>query len=287
MKQKVGLFLAGGLLVLNILLWQQVFYLCNRPRLEVDFFSVGQGDAAFIQTQLGHQILIDGGPNSSVLEKLGKQMPFLDKSIDAVVLTHPESDHMEGLLQVLQRYKVNYFLWSGVVRYSPEYKQLLDVLAKAQKNGTKIIAVNAGQKIKAGKAHLDIIYPLENLNGKALEKTSNDACVVLRLTFGKTSFLFTGDISGDLEKQFVSKNIFYLSDVLKVAHHGSKYSTSDIFLQNLKAKIAVVSVGKDNTYGHPAAEALQRLQNYGIKTLRTDIDGDVRLMSDGNNININ
>jgi len=300
-SKKIFLYSAVFLLSLNFFCWKEVFNLTENNYLKVDFLDVGQGDSVFIETPEKHQILIDGGPDSTVLQKLQNLMPFFDRSIDLVILTHPESDHMRGLMDVLQRYKVDYVLWTGISRSTPEFKKWVSILEKKQKpetsflasinfdqRATKVMTVNAGVKIKAGNAKIDILFPFENLSGKEFKKTSNDTGVVSRLIFGKDSFLFTGDISSAAEKKLA--NSYELanlkSDVLKVAHHGSKYSTSDIFLENVKPKIAVISVGAKNTYGHPTPEVLQRLDKFGIKVLRTDKDGDVKIISDGNNISI-
>jgi len=191
MKKKYLFFLSAFLLALNFFCWREVFALAEPQNLVVDFLSVGQGDSAFIQTPEGHQILIDGGPGSAVLEKLSALMPFWDKSIDLIILTHPESDHMQGILEVLQRYKVDNFLWTGVVKNDAENKKLAVLLKKSQasKNNflaalnysqpTKIITVSLGQEVKAGNVLIDILYPFENLAGKELKNTSNDTCVVL------------------------------------------------------------------------------------------------------------
>jgi len=296
MKKKYLFFLSAFLLALNFFCWREVFALAEPQNLVVDFLSVGQGDSAFIQTPEGHQILIDGGPGSAVLEKLSALMPFWDKSIDLIILTHPESDHMQGILEVLQRYKVDNFLWTGVVKNDAENKKLAVLLKKSQasKNNflaalnysqpTKIITVSLGQEVKAGNVLIDILYPFENLAGKELKNTSNDTCVVSKIVFGNSSFLFTGDISAAAEKELVN-NAEVESDVLKIAHHGSKYSTTDLFLGNVAPEYAVIEVGKNN-YGHPTSEVLNRLEKFGIKMLRTDKDGDVKFVSDGNNIQL-
>ncbi|MEK7080521.1 MAG: ComEC/Rec2 family competence protein [Patescibacteria group bacterium] len=298
-KKKYIVGFALVLLSLNFFCWKEVFSLTRNNYLKVNFLDVGQGDSAFIETPEKHQILIDGGPNSKVLEKLQNLMPFFDRTIDLVILTHPESDHMQGLMGVLQRYKVDYVLWTGVARNTSEYQKWVSILDKVknpQKNflaslsskltivnfdaRTEVIAGKAGTKIKAGNAEIDILYPFENLSGKELKNTSNDTCIVSKLIYGKSSFLFTGDISSKAEKKLSNAK----ADVLKIAHHGSKYSTSDIFLEAVKPKIAVISVGAKNTYGHPTPEVLQRLANYDIKVLRTDQQGDIKFISDGNNI---
>ena len=263
--------------------------------LLVDFLSVGQGDSVFIKTPQGHKILIDGGPNSMVLEKLNALMPFWDKEIDLVILTHPEKDHMTGLLDVLQKYKVDYFLWTGVVKNDAENKKLAEVLIEAQKSSrnfmlaslspgnTKVVTASPGQEIRAGNVLIDILFPLENLAGQKLRDSSNDSGVVAKLFYGSNSVLFTADIDMAGERKIIKSGEDIVSDVLKVAHHGSKYSSSEEFLQAVNPKIAIIEVGK-NSYGHPTPEVLQRLQKYDIKTLRTDVNGDVKLMSDGKNI---
>jgi competence protein ComEC len=285
MKKKYFLFFAGFLMALNFVCWGEVFALMGPQYLEVNFLNVGQGDSAFIETPGNNQILIDGGPDSTVLGKLGQNMPFWDKTLDLVILTHPEKDHMQGILYVLQKYKADYILWSGVTKTAPEYDAWLAVLEKQKKMGAKILIAEAGQEIKAGNVLIDTIYPLENMEGKEMKSSSNDSCVVSKLIYSKNSFLFTGDIDTTAEKKIVNSGEIISSDVLKVAHHGSKYSTSDLFLAGLGAKLAVIEVGK-NSYGHPTDEVLNRLENFGIKVLRTDQSGDIKMVSDGKNIYI-
>lgn len=284
MKKKVVLFLIGILFLLNIFVWQEVFYLTNTNNLKVNFLDVGQGDATFIETQL-YQVLIDGGPGSAVLAKLQKFMPFYDRAIDVIILTHPDKDHIEGLLEVLQRYKVDYILWTGTVRNTSFYQKWLDLLAKSEKQGVKIIKTELSQDIKVGNVVIDILYPFEDLAGKEFKNKNNDTSIVSRLIFGENTFLFTADISSKVEKELINSGVNLKSDVLKVAHHGSKYSSSNEFLENVNPKIAVISVGK-NSYGHPTSETLQRLENFGIHILRTDQNGDVIIKSDGQNIKI-
>lgn len=285
MENKYLFVFAGFLFLLDIFLWTEVFDLNNSRNLTVNFLDVGQGDSIFIETPQRHQILIDGGPDSSALGKLPYFMPFFDRTIDLVILTHPEKDHMQGLIDILQRYKADYILWTGVVRDTPEYQKWVSVLAEEQKQGAQIITDYAGKSIKTGNVSIDILYPSVNLSGKKL-KDSNDSSVISRLVFNNNSFLFTGDISNKLEKELIAENINLFSDVLKVAHHGSKYSTSEEFLQNVNPEIAVISVGAKNSYGHPTSEVLQKLEKFGIKILRTDKDGTIEIVSDGKNLKL-
>jgi len=271
--------------MLNVFAWQEVFLLVNSGYFKVYFLNVGQGDSAFIQTPQLHQILIDGGPDSTILSKLQTLMPAEDKTIDLVILTHPEKDHLMGILDVLQRYKIDYVLWTGVVRDTAEYKEWISLLDKAKKEGTKVLIAKEGIDIRAGDVLINTLYPFKYLQGEGMGDTSNESCVVSKIVFGKGSFLFTGDITSKIEKELINNGSDLVSDVLKVAHHGSKYSTFSEFLEIVNPKIAVISVGK-NSYGHPTTETLQRLENFGIKALRTDTEGDIEIVSDGNSINV-
>jgi competence protein ComEC len=297
MNNKIAVAFIILLVLLNILAWQEVFYLDSPHFLKVYFLSVGQGDSEFIQTPDGYKVLIDGGPDSTVLSKLSKLLPFWDKTIDIVVLTHPEKDHMTGVLDILQKYHVKYFLWTGVVKDDAENKQLSSLLKKSQDqqngllaslfrtNPTEIIIANSGDNIKVGSVNLHVLFPFNSLEGLNTDKSTNNTCIVNKLVYGKTSFIFTGDIDSKAEREIVGSGEDIRSDVLKVAHHGSKYSTSDSFLNSTKPELAIIEVGKNN-YGHPTPEVLQRLQKFGINVFRTDINGDIEVASDGNKIKI-
>lgn len=261
---------------LNILAWLAVFDTASQG-LEVTFFDVGQGDAIFIETPQRHQILIDGGPDETILEKLGENLPFWDRTIDLVILTHPEHDHLAGLLEVLKRYKVEDILWTGVVKDTAEYEEWQRLI---REEGAQIKIVQAGQEIKARRTVLRILYPFESLEGQEF-KDSNNASIIARLVFGQTSFLFTGDVYKSVEKELLLSLAKQQldSDILKVGHHGSKTSSAKEFIEEVSPEIAVISVGKDNKYGHPHQETLQNLE--GIKIFRTDLDGDIKIISDG------
>jgi len=301
MNRNARNFVLGVLVVLfflNILVWIAVFDLARPQFLDVNFFDVGQGDAIFIKTPKRQQILIDGGPDSKILEKLGKEMPFYDRSIDLVILTHPERDHLAGLIEVLKKYKVENVLWTGIIRDTAEFKEWQNLIKKEK---AKISIAQSGQKIACEKRSLglwpremrmrpcefsiDILYPFENLEGKIL-KDSNNTSIIGKLIFGENSFLFTGDIYQSAEKEILDRGLEVNSGVLKVAHHGSKTSSSEEFIVKVSPEIAVISVGKGNSYGHPHQEALEILNKFGIKVLRTDQIGDIKIISDGNTLRI-
>ena len=278
-------FVLGILLILfffNVLAWLTVYDLSRSRFLEVTFFDIGQGDAIFIETPSGHQVLIDGGPDSTVLEKLGKEMPFWDRTIDLVILTHPEHDHYGGLIEVLKRYKVENILWTGIIRDTAEYKEW-QKLIKNEK--AKIKIAQGGQNLKTGSTVLHILYPFEDLEGKEVKNTNNTS-VIGRLVFGQRSFLFTGDAYKSTERKLIKNNTKLNSDVLKVGHHGSKTSTAEEFVEQVSPEIAVISVGKNNRYGHPCPETLETLAKYSTIVLRTDLKGDIKIFSDGENLEI-
>ena len=282
--REVSFFVLGLLFFLNVSAWLAVYDL-NKPQLlEVNFFDVGQGEAIFIETPSRHQILIDGGPSSLILEKLAESLPFWDRTIDLIILTHPEHDHLAGLIEVLKRYKVENILWTGIVRDTSEYDEWVKLI---KNEGAKIKIAQASQRINLStyevNRHIDILYPFENLEGQEFEN-SNNTSIVAKLIFGENSFLFTGDAYQSVEKKLVSRGWGLNSDVLKVGHHGSKTSTSEEFIKQVSPEIAVISVGKDNTYGHPHQETLDTLEKYGIKILRTDKEGDIKIISNGESL---
>ena len=284
-RRKSIFFALGFLFSLNILAWIAVYDLSKPAFLEVIFFDIGQGDAGFIETPSYHQILIDGGPDSTILEKLSKEMPFWDRSIDLIILTHPERDHLIGLIEVLKKYKVENILWTGIVRDTAEYKEWKKLI---EEEGAKIVLAKSGQKILWRSDlhnYMEVLYPFENLDGKVF-KDSNNTSIISKLVFGKNSFLFTGDAYKDVEGKLINKKAEIDSDVLKIAHHGSKTSSSEEFIKAVSPEIAVISVGRENKYGHPNQEVLELLEKYGIRVLRTDLDGDIKIISDGKNYEV-
>jgi competence protein ComEC len=286
-NKKIVKYILGGLLCCNILAGIAVFELSQNKPLEVNFFDIGQGDAIFITTPARHQILIDGGPNSDILEKLNQEMPFWDKTIDLIILTHPEHDHYAGLLEVLQRYKVENILWSGILRDTNEYKKWRNLL---KQENAKIFIAEYGQRIICSVSdtehcYFDILHPFENLENQET-KNPNNTSVVARLVFGENSFLFTGDIYKSVERDLIEQGIYLKSDVLKVCHHGSKTSSAEEFIEIVSPEIAVILAGKDNPYKHPRPETLATLEKFGINILRTDKDGDIKIISDGREMKI-
>lgn len=260
------------------LIWFAIFQLeAYSGKLILDVFDIGQGDGIFIQVD-SNQVLIDGGPNNTILPKLATIMPFWDHSIDLLILTHPHADHVDGALEVLKRYDIGMVIESGVNHSIPEYDEWHKLL---REKGIKVIIAKTGQRIRlAPAAYLDILMPFKSFVGVS-PKNVHDAMIVSRLYYGSTTALLMGDAEKPLEYQLIFSGTNLKSDILKIGHHGSKTSTSDDFLKAVSPQYAVISVGRKNRYGHPYQEVLDRLKSFGITLFRTDQDGDVEFVSDG------
>ncbi|MDP3772374.1 MAG: ComEC/Rec2 family competence protein [bacterium] len=282
MDKILNRFKFGFLLTLaavTVLVWVAIFQLePSRDKLVLDVFDIGQGDSIFIQSDSGSQVLIDGGPDSKVLAKLGEVMPFWDRSIDLVILTHPHADHVTGLIEVLKRYDVGVVMESGANYPTPEYTEWHRLL---EQKHIPVIIAKTGQHIRLSpRAALDILLPSHSFIG-ASPKNVHDAMIVSRLTYGSTTVLLTGDAERPLEYQLIGSGTDLHADILKVGHHGSKTSTTEDFVRAVSPRFAVISVGRKNRYGHPAQQTLDTLAKFGIQTFRTDQDGDVKFMSNG------
>ncbi|HEY40516.1 MAG TPA: DNA internalization-related competence protein ComEC/Rec2 [Dehalococcoidia bacterium] len=250
--------------------------------LHVSFLDVGQGDAILIQTP-GHQdILVDGGPSPHELNLvLGRQMPFWDRTIDLVVLTHPHADHITGLIDVLQRYRVKHVLFTHVEYQSPLYDEWLRTI---EEQGIECTFAQAGQQIDTGTGGvtIEVLHPEDPLPD-SIESDGDDIGVVLRVCYGQVSFLLTADVSQEVEAELIKHRANLSSTVLKVGHHGSNTSTGAGFLATVDPTIAVISVGADNTFGHPDEEVLARLEERigGDNIYRTDEQGTIEFVTDG------
>lgn len=262
----------------TILIWYAVFYFESRQNFLMWFFDVGQGDGIFLEAPGGVQVLIDGGPDGRILSKLGSVMPFWDRSIDAILLTHPHADHLDGALEVLKRYRVDTIIESGVNHSIPEYKEWRTMLKEKNVN---VLVAHAGQRMRfSDSGYLDILTPFEDYEDLS-SKNVHDSMVVSRLVYGSTTALMMGDAERQIEYRLLFSGIAIDSDILKVGHHGSKTSTSEEFLRAVSPDVAVISVGKKNRYGHPYQEVLDRLKNFRVQVLRTDEDRDIIFVSDG------
>jgi len=260
-----------------------VFYLdwLNSSRvLTFAMLDVGQGDALFIESPTGTQILVDGGPPRKILSQLARVMPAFDRSIDAIIITNPDQDHIGGFLDVLKVYKVDRVFEPGTYNDSKTYQNLeLEIKNKNIPN----ILVKKGMRLDiGGEAVIDILFPDRDVS----LWDSNDGSIVAKLMYGKTSVMLTGDSTAKTEKIIIednSKNQLK-STILKVGHHGSRTSTSPEFVKAIAPIYALISDGKDNKYGHPHQETLNTLFLLGAKIFRTDLFGTIVMESDGINM---
>ena len=246
--------------------------------LKIYFFDVGQGDSILIETPSGRQILVDGGPDNKVLQKLGEVMPFYDRDIDAVIVSHPHADHIVGLMGVLERYEVKNIIEARESYNSSEFKAWSNTVKN--ENADNIEAV-AGKIIDLGDGvTLTILHPFESVAGDN-PKNPHDDVVVAVLKYKDLEIMLTGDMEQKIEWRLILAGENLDSDVLKVGHHGSKTSTTEEFLFAVSPEVAIIQVGTKNRYGHPSSEVLERLENYDIKYYRNDVGGDIKLISDG------
>ena len=238
----------------------------NQNETRIVFLSVGQGDAILISQGM-NQIVIDGGRDGKLLlSRIGRYLPFYDRTIETLIPTHPDSDHIGGLSALLERYTVKRVLDSGARTDTKSaflfYRDLEreGSLTSLGVEGTSVTLPHGGT--------LSVLYPFAPLPHDLPE--TNEGSIISRFEFGDTSFLLTADLPD--EERFIPG--LQKATVLKVGHHGSRFSTSDAFLNLVQPKEAVISVGKNN-YGHPHPSVLERLQSRGVVTLRTDTDGDI------------
>jgi len=273
-KQKIGLLII--LFVVAVIVWIFVFRQENNKFLKVEFFDVGQGDAEFIETPQRQQVLIDGGPDLSILEKIGQEIPFFDHYIDLVILSHPEADHLSGLIEIIKRYDIGAIIMTGVFRDTEQYKEWLKIIE--QKNIPIYLAKSGGEIDFGNNIKMNILYPFENLAGREFSD-SNNTSIVAKLIYNNFETLFTGDIEKSAENKLINSGLNLQSDIIKVAHHGSKTSSTEEFLKAVNAVLAMIEVGKDNQYGHPHQEVLDRLKN--ISVFETGKDGNIEILSDG------
>jgi competence protein ComEC len=246
----------------------------------VHFIDVGQGDSIYIKAPNGEDILIDGGNNGKgddVVAYLKKQKV---DDIEIMIATHPDADHIGGLDTVLSAFRVERVYAPKVSHTSQTYKDFLNAV---KREGLKIKTAQKGVSLGLKGVSAVFVGPVKSYS----TSDTNDWSAVLKLTYGKKSFLFTGDAETKAEADMIASKQNLRADVLKVGHHGARTSTSAAFLKAVKPTYAVISVGKGNSYGHPTAEVLNRLKSYKVKIFRTDLQGTIIAKTDGTNLSFN
>lgn len=261
-----------------------IFAVPTKNTLKVVACDVGQGDALLIQHK-NSQVLVDGGVGSKVVDCLSSHVPFWDRKIEVIVLTHPQQDHYEGLIEVIRRYQVDLFIASEFNNSTEGFEVLKKEVGV---RGIPVLNPVPDKDVRLGMIYLDILYPLqfhdtqpENVLG--VQNTNddlNDTSVVFELAFGDFEMLFTGDIGPNVVDEVIGAGVTDV-DVLKVPHHGSKNGLTADLLSSTTPEIAVISAGKKNRFGHPHQEVLDLLAQEGVKVLRTDEMGEVVISTDG------
>lgn len=252
----------------------------GRKVLTVAFLNIGQGDAIFIEAPNGNQVLLDAGKNTEILQQLSGVMHFYDRTLDVVAYTHPDLDHVGGIPLVLERYKVEKIMYPTISATS----SIIELIRNLEKNeGAEIIYPKQTDRFildSQKNIYFDVLWPNPNIKAK----DTNDSSMIIRLVYGETEFMLTGDASKAIEQNVLDAYGTQIeSDVLKAGHHGSKTSTDQEFVSAIKPRYTIISAGKDNSYGHPHADTIATLKSASTTILYT-WDGPVIFTSDGKGI---
>ena len=253
----------------NAFVWYHVLT-GEQNNLDIYFLDIGQGDSQLVVLPGGVQVLIDGGPDKGVLFELSEILPQTDRYIDLVVMTHPQLDHFGGLLDVTERYKIGAFITPNREGESEAWSDFIDLL---DEKDTPVVLVGAGDLISYRDSTFAVLSPNKEFLGN---KEVNESSLVLGLNSEGVKALFTGDIGFETEN-FLVDAYDIDTDILKVAHHGSKFSTGLNFLAEVTPRISIIEVGSKNRFGHPTGAVLSRLRSIGSSIYRTDQNGTVHL----------
>lgn len=250
----------------------------NLDELEINYINVGQGNAVFVRNK-DKSLIIDGGNRSSSSYYYNFIKNKNLKKIDYMIASHYDEDHISGLISILKNFEVTNVLAPAYKRETKIYNSFKRSLSNSN---AKVINPKQGDKFYLGDAKVEIFWPKAYKNG-----VDNDNSIVVKISYGNMSFMFPADASKNVEDQLIYSGYNLKSDVLMLGHHGSKYSSSKEFLEEVNPKLAIISVGKNNRYKHPSTEVLKLLNKENIKILRTDLDGNITIKCDGNKIKIN
>lgn len=243
--------------------------------LKLIFFDVGQGDASLIVAPDGEDILVDGGPDNSVAQKLGEYLPYTDRQIEYVILTHPHADHIDGLNEVLKRYEVGKIIMTGINYGTADYAEFQRLI---KEKNIPVLIIDKPQDLEIGGADFKFLEPEKNIAGQQIANLNNSS-IVFQLRYVSTTAVFTGDFEN--EEELTSSAIDLKSNVMKIGHHGSTNANDRNFLRAVAPQFAVISVGAGNSYGLPGYRTIYYLKQLGAQVFRTDEDGDIKLESDG------
>lgn len=271
-------YIVVALIFANVFIWQQFVARPSAGELTVAMLNIGQGDSIYIEGPTGVNMIVDGGPTSKIVTELPKVMPFGERKIDTIVVTNPDSDHYAGFLDVLKKYDVGAMFEPGTHAGGVTYSLLKKELAT--KNIPVMLAKRGMHFDLGGGAIMTVLFPDRDVSNFS----TNDGSIIMRLDYGSTSMMFTGDTTKIIEAYMVNH---YPQDlpatILKVAHHGSKTSSYPDFVELVDPKYAVISLAKGNSYGFPHQQTLDTLSKFNIEVHRTDLEGTIIMHSDGKN----
>lgn len=268
-----------------ILVWLVVWQSFDK-NLHMYFLDVGQGDSVYVRLGNKFDLLVDGGPDNSVLSQLGKAMPFYDREINLLILTHPHADHVTGLIDVINNYKIDEIWLTDATTTTSEY---IEFLGKIKEKNIKTIAVKAGyEKNIAGYNNQDleikVLWPQESYMQKAVDNLNNTS-IVNYVKYGEFTALLTGDIEKETLSSLATYNLL-LATVLKIPHHGSSNGVFEPFTKKISPQAVIIEVGKDNKFGHPTESTLKIYQSLNIPIFRTDQNGLIEVVSSGKDYKI-
>ncbi len=271
-----------GIFVVGVsVLCVYVYPIVQPSELRVIFLDIGQGDAIWIQAPNGRELLIDSGPDQAVIERLGSEKNFFDRTIDFALATHSDADHIGGFPYVFDRFFIPVMIESEISSPTVTDRVLTEKIAAER--GYRLTA-RSGERIildQKNKVVVDILFPDQNPNGWE----TNEASIVIKISYGDTSFLLTGDSPSEVEEFLAQRYGDQLkSNVLKLGHHGSKTSSSDTFLETVQPDITIVSAGLGNKYGHPAPEVIERVESVNAQIFETSLMGSIECRSDGSTV---
>lgn len=271
-------FAVGIGTVLILFGWWCMAYRADARLLTIAFLDVGQGDAIYVRAPGGGDMLIDGGPDRGMLRSLAEVMPFYDRTVNVLLVSNPDKDHIAGFIPLLERFRVGAVVEPGTIGASGVYEALKQ---KGDTQATRIVARRGTVIDLGGGAHFEVLFPDRDVSGVG----TNTGSIVGRLIYGDTSVMFPGDAPDEIENYVLALDQEKVnSDILKVGHHGSRTSSAPEFVAAVSPQAAIISSGKNNSYGHPHKETLDTLQKAGIEVLNTADQGTIIFKSDGKTI---
>jgi len=274
------IFAVGILLFISLVIFGYFLFLVSpiSTELRVIFLDVGQGDAILIQSP-EQNILIDGGPDKAIVRKLDKYIPLTKRHIDLIILTHPDSDHLTGLVEVLKRWSVGSIAESGLKSFNPAYIEFNSLI---ESKNVKRYIINTPQKIVFNNdMSLNFLWPFSKELIEDNQGDCNFLSLVAMLNYEDNNFLLTGDATKETEEELMLRSLILEADVLKAGHHGSKYSSGIDFLEKVNPEYVVISAGEGNSFGHPNLRVLDNFKKIKAEVLRTDKKGDIIFESNG------